>query len=589
MPRRKDPFSIRNQTEKFTVQEVLKALEKRGHRVDLAASKRARIIRDKGEFDVNRLRAIVRPPITPPAAYSWSIADIVNARDHQMAGRFRLPARLAESFGTDDALFTARKVRLSPIQSLDVKLVAGRGPKADKIADEADALFGRTGVAVSHETLRTVRSHLADHGVAFAAISWNVRADGSRVDVVLNAWPIEWVWWHEMANCYVTQIQRFEHEVDPTAGNLFHPSQSVGGSTIEPILHGNGRWVVFSKSEILPHRLDAALLPASLVWARHAFANRDWAKGSAAHGNAKVVGELPEGTALSDEEGGLTAEAGAFLQLLSDVASQDSPVGIRPAGSKIDYLTNSSRAWEVWAQLVSGAERAAARIYLGNDGILGAQGGAPGVDIAQLMGVATGEVQTDLRCIEKALQTGLISPWCAVNWGDDKSAPTRSYVFPDLDYNQTKADFAARNSAFLDDMAKYKAAGFVLNQEFVNRIADEHGYQPPRSPLRLLRRTTARPQILLPPRPPPSTAATLSGLRCWGATRCTAACAATAPTMAARPSRVSRLRLASSMTPCTRASRALGESPLSSGTHVVNWSSSADSAAPSTCETRPAS
>jgi hypothetical protein len=36
--------------------------------------------------------------------------------------------------------------------------------------------------------------------------------------------------------------------------------------------------------------------------------------------------------------------------------------------------------------------------------------------------------------------------------------------------------------AFLDDMAKYKAAGFVLNQEFVNRIADEHGVPAPALP-----------------------------------------------------------------------------------------------------------
>lgn len=482
MARSKDPFSIRNQSEKFTVQEVLKALEKRGHRVDLAASKRARIVRDKGEFDVNRLRAIVRAPQTPAAAYSWSIADIVNARDHQMLGRFKLPARLAESFGTDDAIYTARKVRLSPIQSLDVRLTPGRGPKADKIADEADALFGRTGVSVSHETLRTIRAHLADHGVAFAAISWNVRADGSRVDPVLNAWPIEWVWWHEMAGCYVTQVRRLESEDDPAPGSLFSSSPVAVGSTIEPILHGNGRWVVFAKSELLPHRLDAALLPAALVWARHAFANRDWAKGSAAHGNAKVVGELPEGTALSDEEGGLTQEASAFLQLLSDVASQDSPVGIRPAGSKIDYLTNSSRAWEVWAQLVAGAERAAARIYLGNDAILGAQGGAPGVDIQALFGVATGEIQADLRCVEKALQTGLISPWCAVNFGDDKAAPTREYVFPDADAIAVRDDFAKRNAAFLAAVKAARDAGFSVTPEWVAAVAAEYSVPAPQLP-----------------------------------------------------------------------------------------------------------
>jgi hypothetical protein len=86
-----------------------------------------------------------------------------------MTGRFRLPARLAESFGTDDALFTARGVRLAPVQSLSVKIEAGKGPKGDKQADEAEALFGSNGVAISSETDTTIRSHLADHGVAFGA------------------------------------------------------------------------------------------------------------------------------------------------------------------------------------------------------------------------------------------------------------------------------------------------------------------------------------------------------------------------------------------------------------------------------------
>jgi hypothetical protein len=117
-----------------------------------------------------------------------------------MAGRFDAPSRLAESFGTDSALFTAaRNVRLAPCSSLDVKIKPGEGPKADRIAYEAEALFGRKAIAVSPETITTIRKHVADHGVGFGAISWTVRADGSRVDPVMNAWPIKFVWWHEFA------------------------------------------------------------------------------------------------------------------------------------------------------------------------------------------------------------------------------------------------------------------------------------------------------------------------------------------------------------------------------------------------------
>ncbi len=471
MARPRNPLSKRNRNATFSQDEVRRA-------VALAASKRARVVRDRNEFDVGQLASLVRSPMVPAAAHSWSIEQIVAARDAQMSGRFRMPARLAESMGTDDAIFTARGVRLAPVQSLGVTIEAGRGPKGDKVADEAEALFGLNGVAVSSETVTTLRTHLADHGVAFGAITWRPRADGSRWDPQLVAWPIEFVWWDTARGQYVTQVRHYDSEPDPSSP-LWTPQPVGVGSPIEPIVHGDGRWVVFAKSELLPHRLDAALLPAAMVWARHAFAMRDWAKGSASHGNPKVIGELPENTALSDAEGGLTAEASSFLTMLQAVASQDSPIGIKPANSKIDYMVNSSGAWEVWVKLAETAERAAARIYLGTDGVLGAQGGAPGVDIQSLFGVATAKIQSDLGCIERGMQTGLIGPWAAINFGDDKSAPVRSYTFPDADEIEVRKDFGERNAAFLAALAAAQTVGATLSPEYVGGLAERYGVPVP--------------------------------------------------------------------------------------------------------------
>jgi hypothetical protein len=474
MARHRNPLSNRNRNETFTGAEVQRVVEK------LAASKRAKVVRDRSDFDVRAIQSILKSPLIPPAAYSWSIADIVRARDEQLTGRFRLPARLAESMGTDGAIFTARGVRLAPVQSLGVEVCAGRGPKSDKIADEAEALFGEKGIAISSETITTLRSHLTDHGVAFGAITWRPRADGSRLDPQLVAWPIEFVWWHTVDRCYVTQAYQYdeEQELPPSMATPI-TSPIAMGFPMRRIRHGDGTWVVFSKSELLPHRLDAALLPASLVWARRAFAYRDWNKGSAAHGNPKVVGELPPDTPLTDADGNMTAEAKAFLGLVEAVASQESPVGIRPAGAKIDYMTNDSKAWEVWDRLTETAERDAARIYLGTDGVLGAQGGAPGVDVQALFGVATSKIQSDLACIQRGIQTGLIDPWTALNFGDSKQAPERHYVFPDADAEAVREDFAKRNAAFLDDMKGYRDAGFVVDQALVDKIAAEHGVPAP--------------------------------------------------------------------------------------------------------------
>jgi hypothetical protein len=189
----------------------------------------------------------------------------------------------------------------------------------------------------------------------------------------------------------------------------------------ETIVHGDGRWTIFCKNEIEPFK-HGALLPAALVWARHAFAIRDWAKGSVAHGNAKIIGEMPEGVPMQNENG-TTEEAAAFMQLLEAVCYSDAGVGIRPAGSKTDYLVNGSTAWQVFDNLVQNAEKAAARVYLGTDGTLGAQGGAPGVDIQALFGVAATIVEGDLECLERGFKSGVIEPWTALNFGDSSRAP----------------------------------------------------------------------------------------------------------------------------------------------------------------------
>jgi len=263
----------------------------------------------------------------------------------------------------------------------------------------------------------------------------------------------------------------------------FPVAQGVAG--IVPIIHGDGRWVIFKKHEILPWRNEAAILPASMVWARHAFAARDWSKGSASHGNAKVIGSLAPGvpTHGKDDNGNVTVTADAleFLGLLEDIASLDSPVGIKPNGATVDYLVNSSKAWEVWERLMGNAERAAARIYLGTDGTLGAVGGAPGVDIQALFGVARTRVEGDLACISSALLTGVIEPWCAVNFGDSSQAPRREYAIPDSDADAAAESFQKRSAAFWADIHNaLQTQSGPLDPEYVEDLAKRYGVPVPK-------------------------------------------------------------------------------------------------------------
>lgn len=436
-----------------------------------APSKRARKTRAASEFDISRLLARFAAPRENAAVYSWSLTEIYNARNAQMRGDFRLPARLAESMRTDDALFVAFHNRLAPQRCIKLDMVpAKRNTRGESIANEADALYGQQGVGVHPDTIADIHGSLVNHGLAvgFNAVSQRYDSgDRGRTDLEHLYWPIEFVRWDEHRKQLMARLDL----TSATTGEA-----TVGGEV--PIVHGDGRWVVYQKASHLPWR-HGAILAAALVWARHAFTMRDWAKSSLAHGLAKVIGEMAEGVALQSADGQMTPEAASFLDLLLGMANSDNPVGIRPAGSKTEFVANSSTAWQIFEKLAENAEKAAARIYLGTDGTLGAQGGAPGVDISELFGVASTIVQGDLECIERGFKTGVIDPWCALNFGDSSLAPTRKYLLPDPDEDRARASIATRTEAFYAELEKARANGMLITQEFVDAVAKKNGVEAP--------------------------------------------------------------------------------------------------------------
>ena len=426
-----------------------------------APSKRAKRTRSASEFNLDLLqRGVSTPKGSGIPLTSWTLSDIFSARDAQLRGDFHRPAKMAEAMRTDDALAVPFRNRLAPLQCIKVRLKPAKGARGASIANEAEGQFGQKGVAVQADTLASIHECLVNHDVAFGVIRAITRPDGSRVDFELKAWPIEHVRWNPYERSFMARV-------DTTEGEPWEI----------PIVHGDGRWVVFQRFEIDPFK-HAAILSAAPVWARHAYAARDWAKSSVAHGNAKVIGSLPEGVPLQDE-GGMTEEAEAMAALLRAIATSDAPVGIKPAGSTVDFITNNSSAWQIFDGLIANSEKAGARIYLGTDGTLGSNCGAPGVDIVQLFGVARTYVQSDIACISKGLQTGVIEPWTAINFGDSSLAPERVYILPDEDEDAARAAEGARTQAFYDEIERARAGGFVINQAFVGSVADRYAVTAP--------------------------------------------------------------------------------------------------------------
>lgn len=392
------------------------------------------------------------PRRNQPGGYCWSIQDIRCTRDDQLRGHFKRPVRMAEQMRTDDAIFVAYHNRIA-IQNA---ILATLQPAGNTVRARAVQKKAAASVQIARSVLSSIHGTLADHGIAIGHIEKQTVEGGARVDFKLTEWPLEHVKWNSSSEVLETSTR--------------------GGVTV-PIVHGDGEWVVFRKFYTLPWTQEACILPAAFVWAAHANGVRDWAATSTSHGQAKVIGELPQGIALG-ALGALNPEAAAFLQMLQDVMVGEAGVGLMPSGAKANFLANASTAWQVFKELLENREKAAARIYLGTDAILGSVGGAPGVDISALFGVASTKLQGDFEAIEQALRTGVYEPWTAINEGDSKLSPFWVYQLPDTDSARKSEEQTKKRANLMATVKEMKENGFEVTQAVVDLLAAELGVNP---------------------------------------------------------------------------------------------------------------
>jgi hypothetical protein len=401
--------------------------------------------------DYRQISPAVRDPKRKKPNVAWPLDKVRAARDAQLAGNFEVAAPLAQAMLLDDAIFVAAHNRVAPISSLGVELTSAGGIVGDKYRDRAT-----DSVTIPRGTLVSLALTKAFHGIAFGYLMHAVDDEGTQTDMTLSEWPIEHVKWDDTLRAFTTKVD--------------------GGGPAEVITHGDGRWVIFANFDLDPFKREACLLPAALIFAAHVDAGRDWSAASRSHGQAKIVGELPEGVPLQDgDEGTLSPEAQYFLDMLADLTSGDAGAGLRPAGSKTDFLANGSSAWQVFSELRINLEKAAARVFLGNDGTLGSVGGAPGVDIATLFGVAMTKVQGDVNALESAIYSGVLVPWTAINFGDSKKAPRLKFNMPDADKAQDREQKTASDTAFFDAVDRLKASGLLITQDVLDALADRYG------------------------------------------------------------------------------------------------------------------
>lgn len=393
----------------------------------------------------------VRAPRSTGDIHAWSLERIRAARDEQMRGKFQLPVKLAAAMRTNGELFVAYHTRTAPVGALGAHLKPAAGARGVALQRKA-----AKSVIIPRGVLLGIAGTRANHALAIGHVVRESNAEGTLVDMRLEEWPLEFVYWDTSREMLMTRTD--------------------GGPDV-PIIHGDGEWIVFKKYDLEPWKQDACILPGGLLWAALAGAIKDWNLGATSHGQAKMIAQLPEGFTLQNADG-LTADAAALLALLQGLVSGENGAGVVPNGTEVDFVSNNSSAWQVFSQLVDNREKIATRIYLGTDAILGATGGAPGVDIAALFRVASTIVQGDLDVICDGINIGMLQPWAAINDGDSRNAPTLEFRMPDPDAAAVAAERDAKEKQLVEAIERRKAAGFDVTQEVVDDLAAVFGVTP---------------------------------------------------------------------------------------------------------------
>jgi hypothetical protein len=390
-------------------------------------------------------------PLPPLTLSSWDISRIREARDAHVLGQFQASAVLADALMTDGRIYQATTQRIGPPLGIAREVIGGSRWNGKGLTETVrvgvqEILLGPgPAPALGPATLAPIFLSLAVMGVCILQVIRRPRADGSRIDVELRPWPLQQAYWNEAIRRYVLFSTDGPIEVTPN----------------------DGKWIVIEPWGPRSFKLGA-IRALALLWADRAYAQRDRSNHSAAHGSVNIVGTLPEGVKVRSPEGAAFRDAVRLLQ-------QARSGIILPDGSKVAPFEPQTQASKIFDSIIDSDNGDIALCLLG---IL------PGGDgtykpIPQLDGVRYDLVRLDIGAAESQLQTGLVRPVTAWNWGDDPElVPAYRWLVPDPREIE-RVDAEARHHAALSTtLQAYRGAGLLVDQPLVNRLAARFGISP---------------------------------------------------------------------------------------------------------------
>lgn len=391
---------------------------------------------------------------------SWTKPMIDEARAALARGQFRRPVELWRSAKTDAAIYASALNRIAPMAGLPMDLVAGSpeghasrpGGLGERAMIEGRLQFLGGETAAPLEVLADVNEELAAFGLSVCQNVRREREDGSRVDVRLENWPLEYV-------------EHFERGPDGGRG-LY--AQSADRSWT-PIVHGDGQWVVFQAHAQEPWTWGA-LMALCDVWASRAFARRDRTKNSESQGDSKWIGTLPQGIATSSPEG-----VAMLKQLLA--LYQRRRAMLKPYGSEVERNEAMSQNWQIFKEIIESDNTDAAKILLGQD-VSNTANTSQRLSSAQIFGIRNDLVERDLNTMARAINTGTIRPWQAWNFGRVDLVDGLAWQFPDFDQDTRRESLAKRYDALVANVKGLREAGINVTQDLLTGLCADYGLRP---------------------------------------------------------------------------------------------------------------
>jgi hypothetical protein len=389
----------------------------------------------------------------------WRLPKVLSARADQARGNYKEPARLMRSVRTDATAFAALLNRIAPQMCLPMTIEAGKadghaaraGGLKERAVEEAHEQFLGDESALPPHLRAEINECIAAHGEAYCQNVWLPSADGKRVNVRLEFWPIEFV-------------KHFEIALDGGRG----PYALTYEGRWVPIVHGDGQWVRFTSRENEPW-LAGGLMPLSRKWADRALAEDHRLSNARSHGDSKWIGMMPPGVKTDSPHGKALL---AQMQHLYEFQR----VLLKPYGSEVSRVEAMSQNWQIFREIITQDNLDIFRIFTGQD----ARGdSSQRLTITQLFGVSQDVVGSDISIMSRAINTGTIRPWQAKNFGRTDLVRGIKWLMPDPEEDARRESISKRWAALLATIKEAREQSICVDQDFVTARANELGLKPP--------------------------------------------------------------------------------------------------------------